>query len=149
MFTPCVFCVLPGYYQNEKVFEEEPDDHQETDSMLSPRSRRGGPTAVANPEYFSPGGEGDVWQAKGITSPSSSASNGPNGPNGPNGLQQRHLPSSPSFPAPPLPGGGGGGGGHSYYNDFSNLPPPPPPPPDHSAGSRLLIRDRLPSESQV
>ena len=123
--------VPTGYYQNEKVFEEEPED-RETDSMLG--SHRVMP-AVANPEYFEQDGD-EVWETKAVL----------------NGLPHN---GPAAFLPQDVAQAADRDNGHNYYNDFSHPPPPPPQGAVAGAGAgagrggRVLVRDQLPSESQV
>ena len=130
---PCL-SVPTGYYQNEKVFEEEPED-RETDSMLG-SSHRVMP-AVANPEYFEQDGD-EVWETKAVL-------NGlPH--NGPAAFRPQDVAQAQAAARD---------NGHNYYNDFSHPPPPLGAAAGAGAGAgagrggRVLVRDHLPSESQV
>lgn len=130
--------VVPGYYQNEKVFEEyrDAEDEYETDHMLKSSPLHTIP-AVANPEYFDHDDD-DVWETK-------PTSNG-------------RLPSNaPAFfkPAPEsakciyyndLPQdlitienvGGSGGGGVGVDGGSRGFP-----------AGRVTVREQRPSESRV
>ena len=122
--------VATGYYQNEKVFEEESDD-LETDSMLG-SSHRVTP-AVANPEYFEQEDD-EVWETKAVQ----------NGLNhkGPAAFRLQDKDQALE-------------NGHNYYNDFSHPHPPLPLGVVAGAGGslgrgeRVVVRDQLSSESQV
>ena len=125
MFNCHLHCAA-GYYQNEKVFEEEPEE-LETDAMLGPAIGKMAP-AVANPEYFEgPIYDGDfnrVWETK----PQHNLC---------------HPAGSPAFHTVPQDSGNG----HKYYNDCSQFPPPLVEVEGPAQGG--LLRNPLGSESQV
>lgn len=115
-----------GYYQNEKVFEEEPSDDA-ADHMLTPSY---GVPSVTNPEYFEHDDD-DVWETKPLQ----------------NGL---HHPTYMKGKLPLLENG------HGYYNDFNGSPACLLfTDGDHDGSSMVPLmsamqsRDQRPSESQV